>query len=53
VRGRYFESEAKKYNFKAINTDDDFEEKINMLVDHMYMERKELKQKEREHEINI
>lgn len=45
ARGQYFTSEAQKYHFTVINTEDNFEEKINTLTERLYQERKELKKK--------
>lgn len=45
--GKYFEEEAKKHKLKAVNTENNFEKKIDSLVEKFYQERKELRKKER------
>jgi len=48
TRGRYFESEAVKYGFQVVNTEDDFEAKLNAIADRIYAEKQALKAKERQ-----
>jgi len=46
-RGQYFAAEAKQYGFSVINTEDNFADSLNALVEALYAERKRLKKTER------